>query len=210
MTPRSQRLPPICSGWKGDELPPLAMPDNPQDAAALSIDAAGWLAGARQIASPNHDSRPAGTAPSLIVIHAISLPPDQFGGSAIVDFFTNRLDVSAHPYYASIGELRVSAHFLLDRAGAITQFVSCLNRAWHAGASSWRGRSRCNDFSLGIELEGCDSLPFTAAQYHALRRLIAALQARYPITDIAGHSDIAPGRKTDPGPHFDWSRLQDD
>ncbi len=141
------------------------------------------------------------------MIHAISLPPGQFGGDAIERLFTNRLDPAAHPYYATIEGLRVSAHFLVRRDGGLIQFVPCGQRAWHAGASSWKGRHRCNDFSVGIELEGGDEHPFEAVQYAVLARLIAALRRRYPIADIAGHADVAPGRKTDPGPHFDWPRL---
>jgi N-acetyl-anhydromuramoyl-L-alanine amidase len=172
------------------------------------IDAAGWLNGAQRIASPNCDARPEGTPISLIVIHNISLPPGHFGGDAIAQLFTNRLDPTAHPYYAGIAQLRVSAHFLIRRRGELIQFVPCAARAWHAGVSAWQGRERCNDFSIGIELEGSDQRPFTQAQYRRLGGLIRKLRRAYPITDIAGHSDIAPGRKTDPGPCFDWSRLQ--
>jgi AmpD protein len=172
-------------------------------------DAQGWLPVATREPSPNFDARPQGATIDLIVIHAISLPPDEFDGPGIIELFTNRLDPAAHPYYASICALRVSAHFLIRRDGELIQFVGCEHRAWHAGASSWRGRSACNDFSLGIELEGCDSVAFTDAQYRALAILVDQLRARYPIVDIVGHSDIAPGRKTDPGPHFDWLRLRD-
>ena len=143
----------------------------------------------------------------MVVVHGISLPPGRFGGDAIEKLFTNRLDPGAHPYFTSIAELRVSAHFLIRRDGTLVQFVSCARRAWHAGASSWRGRTRCNDFSIGIELEGTDARPYTAAQYGALGRLVRALAARYPIVDLVGHRDIAPGRKTDPGEAFDWMRL---
>lgn len=146
----------------------------------------------------------------LIVIHAISLPPGEFGGDAIERLFTNTLDPALHPYYRQIHRLRVSAHFLIRRDGAMVQFVSCERRAWHAGVSSWRERERCNDFSVGIELEGCDTLPFEAAQYERLATLIVAVEQRYPISHIVGHADIAPGRKTDPGPHFDWPRLRAD
>jgi AmpD protein len=144
----------------------------------------------------------------LLVVHAISLPPGEFGGPGIATLFTNRLDPSAHPYYASVADLKVSAHFLIRRDGETIQFVPCAKRAWHAGASNWCGRSRCNDFSIGIELEGCDEVPFEAAQYDALAALARALRGRYPIADIVGHSDIAPGRKSDPGPHFDWARFR--
>lgn len=167
----------------------------------------GWLDGARQIASPNCDRRPEGEALSLIVVHAISLPPGQFAGDAIARLFTNRLDAAAHPYFAQISTLQVSAHFLLRRDGELIQFVSCRQRAWHAGVSSWNGRLRCNDFSLGIELEGCDDLPFADVQYGRLLDLLGLLCAHYPIEAVVGHSDVAPGRKTDPGPHFDWQRL---
>jgi N-acetyl-anhydromuramoyl-L-alanine amidase len=170
----------------------------------LLIDADGIVAGLPFVASPNFDERPAGASIELIVIHSISLPPGEFGGRGIEQLFLNRLDASEHPYYAGIAALRVSAHFLVRRDGAIVQFVACSKRAWHAGASAWQGRSRCNDFSIGIELEGCDEQPFEGPQYAALARLTRAVRTAYPITAIAGHSDIAPGRKTDPGPHFDW------
>lgn len=170
------------------------------------IDSHGIHQQARFIASPNHDARPE-TAISLLVIHNISLPPGKYGGCAVIDLFCNQLDEAAHPYFAAIHQLRVSAHFFIRRDGQLLQFVSCLNRAWHAGKSSWRERSNCNDFSIGIELEGCDEEPFEDAQYAALNQLIPILRQTYPITDIAGHSDVAPGRKTDPGPYFDWSRI---
>ncbi|MBU1215465.1 MAG: 1,6-anhydro-N-acetylmuramyl-L-alanine amidase AmpD [Gammaproteobacteria bacterium] len=173
----------------------------------MKFDASGWISGVRRIASPNFDARPAGTPVSLLVIHSISLPPGQFGGSGIRNLFTNTLDCSAHAYYAQLEGLRVSAHFLIARDGSITQFVSCRSRAWHAGVSMWQGRERCNDFSIGIELEGCDSVPFEPQQYAALFRLTRRLQRNYPIRHIAGHADIAPGRKTDPGPTFDWGHY---
>jgi AmpD protein len=144
----------------------------------------------------------------LIVVHAISLPPGEFGGPGIEELFLNRLDHAAHPYYAGITGMRVSAHFLVRRNGACTQFVPCSKRAWHAGESHWRGRARCNDFSIGVELEGTDEVAFEDAQYETLARLTRGLKDAYPIADIAGHSDIAPGRKTDPGPHFDWPRYR--
>ena len=171
------------------------------------IDDAGWYVHAHRIPSPNCDDRPPDTHIELVVIHNISLPPGVFTGNAVIELFTNQLDWDAHPYYQGIRGLQVSAHFLIRRDGALIQFVPCGLRAWHAGASSWRERARCNDFSVGIELEGSDDTPFTDAQYACLRTLTAALRQRYPIQDIAGHSDIAPGRKTDPGPLFDWSRL---
>ena len=166
-----------------------------------------YLDGARFVASPNCDERPAGEMVSLIVVHAISLPPDEFGGPGIEALFTNTLDPDAHPYYREIEGVRVSAHFLIRRDGELLQFVPCDLRAWHAGVSSWRGRERCNDFSIGVELEGSDGRAFESAQYETLNRLIAALKQLYPLEAIVGHSDIAPGRKTDPGPNFDWSRL---
>ncbi|MFZ2855204.1 MAG: 1,6-anhydro-N-acetylmuramyl-L-alanine amidase AmpD [Rhodocyclaceae bacterium] len=173
----------------------------------MATEETGWLATARCIESPNFDERPAGETVSLIVVHAISLPPSQFGSADIVRLFTNALDPDAHPYFAQISSLRVSAHFLIRRNGELIQFVSCRQRAWHAGRSCWQGRERCNDFSLGIELEGCDETAFEEAQYARLAELIAALRTRYPIDTIVGHSDIAPGRKSDPGPCFDWQRL---
>lgn len=144
----------------------------------------------------------------LVVVHGISLPPGRFRGDAVERLFTNRLDTGAHPSFAAIAHLRVSAHFLVRRDGRVLQFVACSERAWHAGASSWRERERCNDYSVGIELEGTDEQPYTRAQYGTLGRLLKALYRRYPIEDVAGHSDIAPGRKTDPGARFDWSRVR--
>ena len=173
------------------------------------FDSNAWLPGVRVVASPNCDLRPPGAAVELIVVHAISLPPNQFGGPAIEALFSNRLDPAAHPYFAEVARLEVSAHFLIRRDGELIQFVPCSMRAWHAGESAWRGRTRCNDFSIGIELEGCDSMPFEDAQYHALERLLAELRRHHAIEAVAGHSDIAPGRKTDPGPHFDWRRILD-
>lgn len=170
--------------------------------------AEGWLPDVRHAPSPNCDERPAGQPVRLIVVHAISLPPGEFGGEDIERFFTNMLDPRAHPYFREIQSLRVSAHFLVRRDGEIVQFVSCGLRAWHAGASNWRGIGCCNDFSIGIELEGSDALPFEPAQYPALARLVRILRRSYPIEDIVGHADIAPGRKADPGPHFDWVRFR--
>lgn len=169
---------------------------------------AGWLPTARRIPSPNCDERPPEEVIRLVVIHAISLPPDEFGGPGIIQLFTNRLDPSAHPYFREIQNLRVSSHFLLRRDGELIQFVSCRQRAWHAGVSNWLGRSNCNDFSIGIELEGCDRIPFADAQYRGVNRLLADLRRDYPIEAVLGHSDIAPGRKTDPGPCFDWHRVR--
>jgi AmpD protein len=143
----------------------------------------------------------------LIVVHAISLPPAQFGSDDIVRLFTNSLDPDTHPYFARISAVRVSAHFLIRRDGELIQFVSCNQRAWHAGVSCWQARERCNDFSIGIELEGCDEQPFEDAQYERLITLIDVLRASYPISAVVGHCDIAPGRKSDPGPYFEWQRL---
>lgn len=165
----------------------------------------GWLRGVRRVVSPNCDARPDGERITLIVIHAISLPPEQFGGPGVIELFTNRLDPAAHPYYATIHTLRVSAHFFIRRDGELIQFVPTTARAWHAGVSSWGGRERCNDFSIGIELEGCDTIAFDAAQYRTLAALLKRLRRCYPGVEVVGHADIAPGRKTDPGPCFDWS-----
>lgn len=170
----------------------------------MKIDDAGWFTGVQRVASPNHDNRPPNSAIELLVVHNISLPPEQFGGPAIAQFFTNQLNTSEHPYFAQLKGVRVSAHFLIRREGRIMQFVPCQKRAWHAGVSTWQGRERCNDFSIGIELEGSDNVAFTEPQYVALVRLSRRLLRAYPIRHIAGHSDIAPGRKTDPGPFFDW------
>jgi AmpD protein len=174
----------------------------------LQLDTDGVAAGIRFLPSPNCDERPAGAAVELLVVHNISLPPGEFGGDGIIDLFMNRLDPSAHPYYATIAQLRVSAHFLVRRDGELIQFVPCAKRAWHAGESAWRGRSRCNDFSVGVELEGADDQPFADIQYAELAPLITALQRAYGALEIVGHSDIAPARKTDPGPCFDWQRLR--
>jgi AmpD protein len=175
---------------------------------AFRIDADGLLLEATQIPSPNFDERTPGLPIELVVIHNISLPPGQFGGNGVTELFTNRLDPEQHPYYREIYQLRVSSHFFIRRDGELIQFVSCLKRAWHAGVSQWQGRERCNDFSIGIELEGDDDSPFEEAQYVVLGRLLDALKATYPIAGVTGHSDIAPGRKTDPGPFFDWARVK--
>lgn len=174
------------------------------------FDPEGLLPSAVQIPSPNFDDRPDGATVELIVVHNISLPPGQFGGPGIVELFTNLLDPEEHPYYREIQGLRVSSHFLVRRDGELIQFVACGKRAWHAGQSEWRGRGRCNDFSVGIELEGMDDVPFEDAQYRQLAILTRALGRAYPIADCVGHSDIAmpPGRKTDPGPFFDWPRFR--
>jgi N-acetyl-anhydromuramoyl-L-alanine amidase len=167
----------------------------------------GRLAPCRFVASPNHDERPSGERVTLLVVHSISLPPGEYGGDAIERLFTNRLDPDAHPYFREIAGLRVSSHFLVRRDGELLQFVATARRAWHAGESRWRARSRCNDFSVGVELEGTDDAPFERAQYQRLAALVAALRERLPLEAIAAHSDIAPGRKTDPGAGFDWPRL---
>lgn len=171
-------------------------------------DDPGWLDGMRRAPSPNCDARPEGAPVNLVVVHSISLPPGEFGGDDIERFFTNRLRDDRHPYYPGIVALRVSAHFLIRRDGQVVQFVSCHRRAWHAGVSCWRGRMRCNDFSIGIELEGTETLPFPAVQYLRLGALIQRLQALFPIEEIVGHADVAPGRKADPGRHFDWLHLR--
>lgn len=172
-----------------------------------SIGSDGWLVGAEIIASPNRDARPPGMMVRLVVIHAISLPPGHFAGNAVMDFFTNVLDRAQHPYFSGIADHRVSAHFFIRRSGQVIQFVSCLERAWHAGVSCWHGRERCNDFSVGIEMEGDDATPYEDAQYHALLHILDQLRQRYPIEAIVGHADVAPARKTDPGPCFDWTRI---
>ena len=161
----------------------------------------------RIVDSPNQDARPPGTEVSLVVIHSISLPPGEYGGDAIERLFTNRLDPQAHPYFAEVHQLKVSSHFLIRRDGEVVQFVPVERRAWHAGASSWRGRSRCNDFSVGIELEGIDQDSYSEPQYAALAALLRSLQQKFPVRQIAAHSEVAPGRKTDPGARFDWKRL---
>jgi len=173
---------------------------------AVTFDRRGWLPGVRAEPSPNFDARPV-VAVDLLVIHNISLPPGEFGSGDVFALFGNRLEPAAHPFYREIEGLRVSAHFVIERDGRITQCVSILDRAWHAGISRWQGRERCNDFSVGIELEGTDDRAFTDVQYTALDHLAKRLVAALPLRGAAGHGDIAPGRKTDPGPYFDWARL---
>lgn len=171
----------------------------------------GWLKGVRRVESPNCDSRPEGTTLDLIVVHGISLPPGCFGGTGVDELFCNRLDVSEDPYYARIVDLRVSSHVLITRTGDLTQYVPFGERAWHAGESSHRGRDCCNDFSIGIEMEGTDDCAYERIQYEQLAELVALLRRAYPSlqdADIVGHSDIAPGRKTDPGDYFDWKLLR--
>ena len=182
------------------------------DLSGLRVDAAsGRLLGARQVDSPNCDDRPAGQGPELLVVHGISLPPGEFGGPWIEALFTNRLPAAGHEYFADLAGLQVSAHLLVRRDGSVVQFVPFHRRAWHAGASQWRGRERCNDFSIGIELEGTDALPYTQVQYQVLARVAAALCRAYPglaPDAVVGHSDVAPGRKSDPGIAFDWPLLR--
>ncbi|MGZ8260071.1 MAG: 1,6-anhydro-N-acetylmuramyl-L-alanine amidase AmpD [Caldimonas sp.] len=168
----------------------------------------GWLRRAKSVPSPNFDARPEATRVELVVLHSISLPPGDFGGDAIERLFTNRLDWSTHPYFETIRGMTVSAHFLIRRDGELVQFVSCDDRAWHAGASSWQGREGCNDFSIGIELEGLEGDRFDARQYRRLAGLLESVAARYPIAAVAGHEHVAPGRKGDPGAGFDWARLR--
>ena len=166
-----------------------------------------WYPGATLVPSPNFDQRPKGVSINLIVIHSISLPPRQYGGKGIEQLFTNQLDADEDPYYTQIAGLKVSSHFLIRRDGELVQFVPVALRAWHAGVSCWKNRERCNDFSIGIELEGDDDTPFEPAQYQTLSRLLPALTAQWPIDAITSHSHIAPGRKTDPGVCFDWSAV---
>ena len=179
--------------------------------AMICVDENGLVAAARQVPSPNRDARPPDCQPELIVLHGISLPPGEFGGRWIDDFFTNCLDRSAHPYFDEICRLQVSSHLLIRRDGTLVQYVPLSMRAWHAGDSHWRGRDQCNDFSIGIELEGTDDLPYSDAQYHALEELLPGLYEAVPSLakgEVVGHCHISPGRKSDPGPSFDWNRLQ--
>jgi AmpD protein len=173
----------------------------------LHIDADGWGVGLRRVPSPHCDERPGAALVELLVLHNVSLPPGHFGGGGIEALFTGRLDSSGHPFLALIAGSRVSAHFLIERDGRITQFVSCNQRAWHAGVSAFEGRADCNDFSIGVEMEGTDFTGFEPAQYASLARLTAALRSALPLRAVRGHSQIAPGRKTDPGPMFDWPRY---
>jgi len=174
----------------------------------LEVDpVTGRIAGARRVDSPNFDERPPGTEIDLVVVHGISLPPGEFGGPWIDALFTNTLPPDGHEFFATVRTLRVSSHALIRRTGEIVQYVDLHRRAWHAGQSHWQGRANCNDFSIGIELEGADDIPYTAAQYNMLARLVRVMRSRYPIPDVVGHHDIAPTRKTDPGSAFDWPRL---
>jgi AmpD protein len=193
--------------------PPTAPTPSPRPTDCASCWSAsrwqgGWYQRAQILRSPNFGPRPEGAQIDRLVLHSISLPPGEYGTGAVQQLFTNQLDWDAHPYYQTIRGIEVSAHFFITRAGVIWQFVACGQRAWHAGASSWRGRGNCNDDSIGIELEGLEGLSFEGAQYAALARLCADLVAHYPVRHVAGHEHIAPGRKLDPGPGFDWARLR--
>lgn len=183
----------------------MAIAATPEDVAAWD---GGWWRAARRCDSPNFGPRPADAEVTLAIIHSISLPPGEYGGDGVERLFTNRLDWDAHPYYQRIRGLEVSAHFFIRRDGEVVQFVSCDERAWHAGASSWHGRDNCNDFSVGVELEGLEGEPFDRPQYEALAPLLRSLAARYPIAHVAGHEHVAPGRKMDPGPGFQWDMLR--
>ncbi len=168
----------------------------------------GWWSGAQRIDSPNHGPRPPGTEVTLALIHSISLPPGVYGGDAIERLFTNTLDWGAHPYFQQIRGLEVSSHFVVRRAGKVLQFVASTERAWHAGRSVWRGRPECNDYSVGIELEGLEGESFEGVQYDRLAELLRALARQHPVSEVVGHEHVAPGRKKDPGPGFDWVRLR--
>ncbi|MGB8338913.1 MAG: 1,6-anhydro-N-acetylmuramyl-L-alanine amidase AmpD [Burkholderiales bacterium] len=176
--------------------------------ARFRLQQSGWVKGATRVRSPNFNRRPKGMPIELLVIHNISMPPGEYGGNDVVKLFTNRLDWESHDFYKTIRGLKVSAHFFIRRDGEVMQFVPCILRAWHAGQSSWLGRTNCNDFSIGIEIEGADTEPFTDSQYSTLASLTHLLKRGYPIVDITGHSDIAAGRKTDPGSNFDWQRFR--
>ena len=186
----------------------IDLPGEPLLIPRFIMDIAGVAGGARFVPSPHHDERPEDAGIDLLVIHNISLPPGEFGGREVEDFFLGRLHPGAHPYFAGIAAMRVSAHFFVRRDGEVVQFVPCELRAWHAGVSTWMGREKCNDFSIGIEVEGTDFVPYEDAQYEALAQLTEAIFERYGELALAGHSDIAPERKTDPGPHFDWARYR--
>ena len=188
---------------------PVTAPAEGSAEAALRIDSAtGLTVGVRQVLSPHADARPARAAPELVIVHGISLPPGEFGGPWIDRLFTGNLPPDAHPFFREASRSRVSAHALIDRRGEIVQYVPFGLRAWHAGVSEYQGRASCNDFSIGIELEGSDDIAFMDAQYEALNELLRSLALRYGELDIAGHSDVAPGRKTDPGPAFEWDRVK--
>ena len=189
-------------------MPPTETEGDAPDADDAEAWSGGWLRDALHCPSPNFGPRPAGALIDLAVVHSISLPPGEYGGPEVFELFTNRLDWDRHPYFATIRGMEVSSHFYIRRDGALWQFVDCDARAWHAGRSHWRGRDNCNDDSIGIELEGLEGRTFEAAQYQTLARVCRALRLRYPVAFVAGHSDIAPGRKNDPGPGFDWKRFQ--
>lgn len=177
---------------------------------SLGVAADGWLDGVCRLPSPHYDARPAAAEVELLVLHNISLPPGRFGSGCVEQLFCGGLDPAAHPFFELLAGARVSAHFLIDRSGRIVQFVSCADRAWHAGASAFEGRSGCNDFSVGVELEGTDFTAFAREQYAALARLTGALRSALPLRAVRGHCHIAPGRKTDPGPLFDWRRFAEE
>lgn len=188
----------------------ISCDETARDKTARRLRATGRVASARWCASPNYNERPEGLLPTLLVVHNISLPPGQFSGDAVEQFFCNKLDPSAHPYFQTIADMKVSSHLLIRRDGSVLQFVNLLDRAWHAGRSSFHGEDECNDFSIGIELEGTDETPYSDEQYNQLSELSELIMEAWPdITPqrITGHSDIAPGRKTDPGPAFDWARF---
>jgi N-acetyl-anhydromuramoyl-L-alanine amidase len=174
----------------------------------LTLDPTGWITTARHCPSPNYGPRPSGVAIDLAIIHSISLPPGVYRGDAIERLFTNTLDWDAHPYYQHLRGMQVSAHFVIRRRGQLIQFVSCDERAWHAGPSSWQGRDNCNDYAIGIELEGLEGDTFTASQYRVLTKLLNTLARRYPLKNVVGHEHVAPGRKQDPGPGFDWGSMK--
>jgi AmpD protein len=178
------------------------------DAPSIPLWMQGWYRFARRLDSPNFGPRPAGMSPELLILHSISLPPGDYGTGQVQRLFCNELDWDTHPYFNGIRGLQVSAHFFIERGGQLWQFVSCDDRAWHAGASVHQGRANCNDFSIGIELEGLEGLLFDDAQYDTLAQLSSALLAAYPIASLTGHEHVAPGRKQDPGPGFDWPRMQ--
>ena len=174
----------------------------------MIINAEGFVKDIKHVLSPNHDSRPKDSTINLLVIHNISLPPDQYGGDYIEHFFTNQLNSSIDPYFQKIKNIKVSSHFVINREGNLIQYVSCKKRAWHAGVSEWNGKKNCNDYSIGIELEGSDHIEYTESQYEKLNQLIDCLKSYYDIKGIVGHSDIAPGRKTDPGTSFNWKKIE--
>jgi N-acetyl-anhydromuramoyl-L-alanine amidase len=201
---RQPQAAPEASSFRRPRLSSRARVSTPAKSELLGFRDDGWIEGVAHIPSPNFNARPDGVAVDLIVLHNISLPPGQFGGPGIIDLFINKLNFDDHPYYATLRELRVSCHFLIRRDGELIQFVSCDDRAWHSGVSKWEDRENCNDFSIGIELEGADDQPFKSIQYDVAALLTKSIRARYPIRGVMGHSHIAPDRKTDPGPYFDW------